>query len=180
MAPRYGFTISEHYPISRVGIFSGGESIGPVDNFVEPITWPTIDASCSHEKDTAFVSSASLKAVAWIIMYHHEGSGNLTGMQLIYESGPPMMLGKMEEECVSLAIREPITRIEIHIERRTCSFLFHITGITFFSQTRSTGAGSWDEDAEELEIDGIETVTLDVPEVSLIEPLHITTIETNL
>lgn len=160
--------LGDHYPISRVGIFAGRGLIEPLDNFVQPITWPTIDASCAHEETAAFVSSASLKSVTWIIMYHYIMTGYITGMQLIYEKQPPIMLGMMTDECVSLAIRDPITKIELNIQRTTCLFIYQITGITFISDTRRTGTGCWDECYR----DRIESVTLDVPEVGLIEPVY--------
>lgn len=157
---------SEDGPISRIGMFSDNDIDTPPQTYVQPLTWPTIDSSCLHEASTAFVSSASLKSVSWIVICYREQMFSITGMLLIYENSPPAVLGVMEDEYVSIAIREPITRIQVHIQRPTCSFLYQIMQISFISDNRVIGSEPWDES-------NYEVVNVDVPEVCVILPLYI-------
>lgn len=87
------------------------------------------------------------------------------------------MLGAMEEECISLAIREPITSIRVNFDRASCSFLYQVTGISFITETRVTGAGDWEADAERLEM---KVDVLDVPKVRIFDSSRMITLKTNL
>lgn len=155
----------DYAPIRRAGVFSGPEVFK--ESYLQPTTWSTIDSSCFHQESKVFLSSASLKGVTWAIVYHHPDFGWLTGVQLIYANGPPIILGSMDEECMSLAIREPISRIRLFISTVNCSYLYHIAGITFTVGSRTTGAGNWDDDPEEMEI---EQRVHDVPGVCIKYP----------
>ncbi|KAK2759324.1 hypothetical protein FQN54_002802 [Arachnomyces sp. PD_36] len=160
----------DYNPIRRLGVFSGSEeSLNDLNIYIRPSAWAVTDASCMHQQSNVFVFAASVRRVTRIIVYHQPMFGYLTGMQLMYENGPPIILGSMDEECMSLAIREPISRVSLNITTANCTYLYHITGITFTTGSHTTGAGDWEEDAKELQM---KQRVHDVPSNEIDPPLY--------